>query len=61
LEGLAEDGRIILKWILVRKLVDWIHPAQDRVPVSVLTGMRLSVSIKSWEFVEYLSNYQFFK
>jgi hypothetical protein len=43
----------------LRKLVGCIHPAQDRVPVPVLMdiGMRYSVYIKCWEFVDYVSNY----
>jgi hypothetical protein len=56
-------GRTSRKWdnikMDLRKLVDCIHPPQDRVSVPVLidTGMRFSVSIKCCESVDYERNY----
>jgi urocanate hydratase len=40
---LGIDGRIILKWILKKQVVDWIQLAQDRVQWQALGTMVMNL------------------
>jgi hypothetical protein len=58
---LGVNGRIILKWVLIKLgvSVDWIQVAQDMVQWQALVSTVMN--IKDREFLWHLSFYQFLK